>query len=42
METNWKTIADAVALIRSGVVARVDGAGWKAYRVGVIIRIDLG
>lgn len=42
METQWKAIAAAVELVLAGGAERVDGEGWKVYRVGAIIRIDLG
>jgi hypothetical protein len=34
-------IRSAIDYIKSGVVDKVEGKGWKVYRVGLIIRIDL-
>lgn len=37
----WERIVAAVAFVASGGADRVDGDGWKVYRVVAIIRIDL-
>jgi hypothetical protein len=31
----------AVRLVQNGTAERIDGDGWKVYRAGAIIRIDL-
>lgn len=41
MDYDWNTIQTAVELVREGSVDRLDGQGWKVYRAGAIIRIDL-
>ena len=38
---DWDAISKAHELVAAGVVNRVDGNGWKLYRVGQVIRIDL-
>jgi hypothetical protein len=37
----WRRIADAARLIATGTATRIDGKGWKVYRAGTIIRVDL-
>jgi hypothetical protein len=37
----WSSIADAVEYIAAGKAERLDGAGYKVYRAGSIIRIDI-
>ena len=37
----WTKIAAAVATVVAGTAERLDGKGWKVYRAGTIIRIDL-
>ena len=37
---NWVNIQAAWRMINEGGVDRIDGDGWKMYRVGDIIRID--
>lgn len=41
MDYDWNTIMKAVELVREGGVDRLDGQGWKVYRAGTIVRIDL-
>jgi hypothetical protein len=37
----WRRIADAARLIATGTATWIDGKGWKVYRAGKIIRVDL-
>jgi len=37
----WDAIEKAYHFVLAGSAARVDGDGWKVYRAGTIIRIDL-
>lgn len=39
--TTWDHISVAVRMIQEGHVDRIDGDGWKVYRAGTIVRIDL-
>jgi hypothetical protein len=39
--STWHAIADAARLIAAGTVQRIDGKGWKVYRVGTSMRVDL-
>jgi hypothetical protein len=39
--TDWDAISKAYDLVKARVVNRVDGNGWKLYRVGELIRVDL-
>lgn len=41
MKIDWEKLQAAVEIVRSGIADRVDGEGWKVYRVVQIIRIDL-
>jgi hypothetical protein len=40
-DSKWESIADAVAYIAAGKAERLDGAGFKVYRAGSIIRVDI-
>jgi hypothetical protein len=42
MNIDWKRLIAAVELVAAGGAQRVDGDGWKVYRVGMLVRIDLG
>jgi hypothetical protein len=38
----WLRVSDAVVMVRDGVASRVDGEGFKVYRIpGDIVRIDI-
>jgi hypothetical protein len=37
----WKRIDEATRYVLTGNAERIDGEGWKVYRAGTIIRIDL-
>jgi hypothetical protein len=39
--TDWDAISKAYDLVKARVVNRVDGNGWKLYRVGETVRVDL-
>lgn len=41
MTIDWEKLIAAVELVAGRAAARVDGEGWKVYRVGAIVRIDL-
>jgi hypothetical protein len=41
MDDLWQKIARAVEIVSEGAAERLDGEGWKVYRVGTVIRIDL-
>lgn len=41
VKIDWEKLRAAVELVQAGVADRVDGDGWKVYRVVQIIRIDL-
>jgi len=41
MRIDWEKVQQAVQIVENGVADRVDGDGWKVYRVVAIIRIDL-
>lgn len=38
---DWEEIKTAASMIKSTSVNRIDGDGWKVYRVGKIVRIDI-
>ena len=38
---NWEAIQAAVRTVASGDPTKVEGAGYKVYQVGEIVRIDL-
>lgn len=38
---DWKAVQAAYELVASGTVNRVDGSGWKIYRVGGLVRLDI-
>lgn len=38
---DWNAIASAYELVAKGSATRIDGDGWKVYRAGTIVRIDL-
>ena len=38
---DWDNVQKAVEAIIQGVATRIDGEGFKAYRAGTIIRIDI-
>lgn len=42
MDANeWRDLGLAFELVRSGKALRIDGEGWKVYKAGTIIRIDI-
>lgn len=41
MDMDWQAIAAAYDLVASGTASRIDGQGWKVYRAGTIVRIDV-
>lgn len=38
---DWAAIKAAYELVAGGAAGRIDGDGWKVYRVGTIIRLDI-
>lgn len=39
---DWDAIQDAVqSLVNGTAVNRIDGEGWKVYRAGAVIRVDI-
>lgn len=38
---NWEAVRGAVKTVASGDPKRVDGQGYKVYKVGEVIRVDL-
>lgn len=39
---DWDKIHRAVQIVKSGAAVRVDGnTGWKVYRAGAMVRIDI-
>lgn len=38
---DWDAVEKAYQLVDYQSVTRVDGDGWKVYRVGNVIRIDI-
>lgn len=40
-EPEWPSIIEAYKIIEHKIANRVDGEGWKVYRAGSIIRIDI-
>jgi hypothetical protein len=41
INTYWSAISKAVEQVRDGEADRIEGKGWKVYRVVKLIRIDL-
>jgi hypothetical protein len=37
----WEAIQNAYHLIVDGGAVRIDGDGWKVYRAGNIVRVDI-
>jgi hypothetical protein len=38
---DWDAISKSYEMVAAELVSRVDGVGWKVYRVGQLIRIDI-
>ena len=38
---DWNAVAQAYDMVLQGLVSRVDGTGWKIYRVNNIVRMDV-
>jgi len=41
MDHDWAEIGRQYEVLRTGTATRIDGPGYKIYRVGEIIRIDV-
>ncbi len=37
----FNSIKEAIEMVRSGKVTKVEGPFWKVYRVSTVIRIDI-
>jgi hypothetical protein len=40
-ELDWDAVGKAYDLVADGVANRIDGEGYKVYRVGTVVRIDI-
>jgi hypothetical protein len=38
---DWDKLQKAYETIKDGIATRIDGEGWKVYKAGTIIRIDI-
>lgn len=41
MQMDWEAVGRAYEMVAEGLVSRVDGNGWKIYRVNNIVRMDV-
>jgi len=40
-DLDWEAVGKAFDLVASGDANRIDGEGYKVYKVGTIVRIDI-